>query len=349
MDKIQRMKLLGYLLIILAILSFISLIRDTFPIWILPQQLKEPFFQIPPVAFTFFLGLLRITEFMSGSRKLEDTLSIVVAENQEDRAKENVMRKLLQNGVIKEKDIIDRSPTESLITVFHYGKSIPRKIRLYFEEGKHPVRAVLDELRFHSVGFGKSYFYDAIREDALPKELRNINYLENYLKIKVQENWSKVKLKIMNQNSDLYNSYFGQDKNNLRLSLLVAKVLPYNMKIDFITSSSFNSEFLSHFLTYKESLKLDTDKRKLQEFIFNQSVEIFLEDVPPAERKKILTNESNIKELLNITKITDYRHVSREDWSKTLEKYIDQSSLDSIVQVIGNSVTEICSVLHDFL
>ena len=185
---------------ILAILSFISFIREIFPIWILPQQLKELIFQILPVASTFFIGLSQITESISGPKKLEDTLSIVVAQSREDRAKEKVIRKLLEKGVIKEKDIIERSQTESLVTVFHYGKGIPEEIRKYFEKGKHQVREVLEELGFHSVGFRNSYFYHAIREDALPKELRNINSLENYIRIKVEENWNKVKSKIKQEN-----------------------------------------------------------------------------------------------------------------------------------------------------
>ena len=349
MNKVQKMRLGGSLLVILAILSFISFIREIFPFWILPQQLKQPIFQILPAASTFFIGLSRIAESISGPKKLEDTLSILVAQSREDRAKEKVIRKLLENGVIKEKDIIERTQTESLVTVFHYGKGIPEEISKYFEKGKHPVREVLEELRFHSVGFRNSYFYDAIRENALPKKLRNINILENYIRIKVEENWNKVKSKIMQENRDLYDRYFGRDKNNLRLSLLVAKVFPYNLKIDFITASSFNKEFLSHFLTYKESLKLDTDKRKLLEFIYNQSVEIFLEGVQPASREKILKNESYVKELLNISKITDYKYVSREEWSKILEKYIDPGSLESVVNIISNSVADICSVLDDFL
>ena len=135
MNKVQKMRLGGSLLVILAILSFISFIREMFPLWILPQQLKQPIFQILPVASTFFIGLSRIAESISGPKKLEDTLSILVAQSREDRAKEKVIRKLLEKGVIKEKDIIERTQTESLVTVFHYGKGIPEEIRKYFEKG----------------------------------------------------------------------------------------------------------------------------------------------------------------------------------------------------------------------
>jgi len=271
----------------------------------------------------------------------------VVKRNLELYDKQKILMEFLNRGIIKEDDLILNLNQETFITVYHYNRSVG-ELRNYLPNKKTPIIQILNDLGFLPVGYAHgSYFYHVININSLPEELREVKYLEAYIRKKFINFWNSFMLQLEKGNKFLYEKY--KNKRVFNLSYFISKVFPINMSVGYVNFSSFDRRFLTKFSKFVNIRKMHIDKQKLNDLLNMASISIFVDSFITQDREKIIRNEDKIKKELKIKNLLDYENIKEQEWILTFTKLFDQQKAIDYAEKITSSIQRCCPIIREFI
>lgn len=232
------------------------------------------------------------------------------------------LKNLLNNSLIKKEDLLEHISSKKLIQIFCFATGFPIVIENNKKKEIKIKRRYLEFLSsfgFIRMGQKRSSTYFLISQNRLPSELRNMNNLTLFLKKNfselLKEDWD-IFLGHLHKN-DFKKSYekYSKEKysNFLKLNFILSKSPITKENIGIVDGNRINlisgeydlnnDEFYN---MLEEEINLsrlpitDDSKIKIKEFYKNASLEIFFNNIPEKDLKKILSLESEIKIKLNI-------------------------------------------------
>ncbi len=286
-------------------------------------------------------------------RKLTDERIIIIErevtkKNVELEDRQKIISEFLSEGIIREEDLIKSLNQEPFVILYHYNRGIKQELLQYFPDKKKPINKILNDLGFVPVGFAHgSYFFHVIGAKFLPRPLDDVTYLEAYIKKKMRNSFKNILLNLQKNNPELYNKT--KDKKLFNLSYFIGKIFPAHLSVGYVNFSSFDREFTSYYSKFSNLNKMQINEQKLNEILKLASLKIFIKQIPPKDREKIISKEDAIKQEFSINNLLDYQTLSLESWTRALSKILKNDKASVYAKVIRNSTQRYCPIIREFI
>lgn len=260
-------------------------------------------------------------------------------EKKENAKRNEIVATLINKGWISPKRIEKEIEDEKFIMLYISPKKIPLKKRLYPEE--------LEKMGFIRLEVTGKYWVSSERN--LPKKLRDLNVLSEYLLFKSGE-WVKKEMdELKKENEEEYKKTKG--KNSIKnFNILVTKSNLQNLKHRFTQKNSFNPEFKEELISASKIQKLklsEEEKVKLKKIISKAHLEILLEKIPQPHKIKFNEIEPKLTQKLNIRNFYDFRDKNKDDIKSILKSKFNDNLSEEYAKLLINKSKEFSKALSE--
>jgi len=278
-------------------------------------------------------------------QRVEEIHHFITYEKKESEAKERLISKLINEGVVREEELYSLIRNKEIILAFPYGEGLRSSIKSTVGYKRQPLANLLEKLRFVRVTRVQNLM--VAFTDNLPKNLRNIENLNYFIKKQLPEDWKLISEKIKQRfPASQYPKKFEKWRTGEKFSVMyiLAKSLAHEFLIDFINKETFTDEFKKHIwksIDRRELRKVIKRKRhKVKEIISKISVDFLLSNVPRRIRDKIVENEEKLKDTLGIKIFTDYRLIDKEELTQVLTEIIPRVNKEDLERFSSTIIQE---------
>jgi hypothetical protein len=272
---------------------------------------------------------------------------IVVKERDETRVTSELISRLVKEGVVSEGELFSLIRDKEMMIVFPYAEGLKGKV---WELTKgQPLAVLLTEIGFVKVGLRQNLLVCMV--DSLPKQLRDVDSLDRFIKERLPKEWEKI--------SEMVREKYPEDQYKIlerwrslaafKVSYLLAKSPARDFLVGCLVARgepriSFTDEFQKHIAQRidRRELKrmLKIRKHKVKEIVSKISIEFLLSEIPRDAKELIITNEDEIKKKLGVRIITDYGLLEPTTVGKVLASVLPSVSATVIKSSSENIVTE---------
>lgn len=274
------------------------------------------------------------------SQKIDSIFEEQIKKNEIYEKDRKILSLLSREGKIRKEDIVKYFNEEEIYFIYVYGSALKYKNNKSIKkDSKRDYPEKLIKLGFTRV----DNFLYLIKKSSLDKNFQNFQNFEKILREKIKSSIEKEVLDLNNR-IPLFSI-----ENSLKRTFLIGKTshLKYQELFD---ESQYYSEESKIFLLSLVNLKNleEEDKIELRNIIFNFSFEIFFEDNYEFELKqKVISLEKVLKKEFNISKISDYLKINKEDIKQFFVKYgIDENNAYNISLSLKKNSEEVISSLN---
>jgi hypothetical protein len=277
------------------------------------------------------------------SEDIEVIHEYVIEKEEASRVKEDLITRLVNEGVIKETELYSLIRNKEIILAFPYGKGIPEGIKKLGY--RRPPQIVLLE----KIGFVRATRYQNLMvafTDTLSKSLRKIDNLNAFIKRELPKIWKEISIKSMNAfPPSQYQKYEKwRTGEGFGIMYILSKSMAQDFIIDYINRESFTPEFRKHVWRVIDRTKLrDAIKKRrhqVRKIVSKISIDFLLRDIPRNIRQLILTHEDEIKKHFGIKVFTDYRLIEQEKITNLLSSLLPEIGKDKLNQYSSTILIE---------
>ena len=241
--------------------------------------------------------------------QVKEVYHFITREREESRVTGEIISRLVKEGVVREDELFKLIRRKEIILAFPYAEGLKGKIRQI--AGGQPLATLLSRMGFVRVALFQNLM--VIMADSLPRRLRNIDNLNPFLKQQLDKQWGRISDKVKKQYpKEKYKIYEKwRTRAGFKVSYILAKSMAQDFLIDYMKKNSFTIEFQKHIAgridrnQLKKVLKLR--RRKVKEILSRISIEILLSEIPRNVKELIIRKENDLKKVLGVKVITDYR------------------------------------------
>lgn len=243
-------------------------------------------------------------------KQVKEVHTIITKEREESKVAGEIVSRLIREGVVRDDDLFSLIRGKEIVLAFPYAEGLHGKV-WEIAEGQ-PLAKLLSEIGFVRVTIQQNLM--AAIADSLPKQLRDIDCLDVFIKQNLPKEWAKI--------SDRVKELFPKEnykvkyekwrtRAGFKVSYILAKSMAQDFLIGYLRKNSFSTEFQKHIAGridrkhLKKMLKLK--KREVKEIVSRISMAILLMNIPRKVQQKIIREEDKFKKLLGAKIITDYR------------------------------------------
>lgn len=329
MDPHKHLKLIGLLIVASLLITFILLMTSNPSVAVYTAMLADAI-QIA----TYLVGLWQKEVPLENIQEnIEDINQYIQQEKERYQAREEIISRLINEGVILENELYNLIRNKEVILVFPYGKAIPRRIRgREYKQAPHIL--LLEKIGFVRVTRKQNLM--VAFTDRLPQTLREVENINVFIKQELPRLWKQISEKAKREfPPDQYQIYEKwRDGKGFGITYIISKSMAQDFAIDYINRESFTSEFKKHILgaiNWNE-LKKTIRKRRQQvkEVISKIAIDILLRSLPRHVKEKIIEHEDEIKNILNIKVFTDYAFIEEPRLKEVLLKFLSESEKGNI-------------------
>ncbi|MBD3388737.1 MAG: hypothetical protein GF416_06680 [Candidatus Altiarchaeales archaeon] len=270
------------------------------------------------------------------------------------KRKEIIITRLMKEGLIREYDlkkIFQSLKNREVFLIHTYGEGVPENLRESYKGESQPLITILTKIGFVRV-FGQHNLFIIFRKN-LPRSLRSLQRLEEFLLKEVEKVWEKIgnytREKYPGTDYKIYEKW--RTNEGFKCSYLIFKAVEEDFIVGYKTRYSFTPQFVNSIIREIEIEKIKPliDNRvKLQEFVTKTSIEIFLEDFPKDIKKAILNQEQRLKSALEIKNFTDFKNFTCETLTQQFNKLIGANpEWDKYSELIITQAKEFYDILYE--
>ena len=276
-------------------------------------------------------------------QQMEEVHNYVTIEKEENRVAGEIVSRLVKEGVVREDELLRLIRKKEIMLAFTYAEGFKGRV-LQLTKGQ-PLAQLLEKIGFVRVALFQNLL--AIMADTLPKNLRNVDNLNAFLRKQLPKEWTKI--------SDMVSERFPAERYKIfekwrtragfKVSYILAKSMAHDFLVGYLEKNSFTTEFQKHIAGRIDRSKLKAilrlNRRKVREIVSKISIEFLLENVPKHAQKKIINKEDEIKRKLGVEVVTDYRLLEPEVVKRVLTDLFPKTEEEKIynysTQIIGQS------------
>lgn len=278
-------------------------------------------------------------------KQVEVVYKYVTRKEERSRVREELVSRLVNEGVISERELYSLIRNKETILAFTYGEGISRKIRSRCGLKSQPLATLLERCGFVRAT-GMQNLMVAFTEN-LPRSLRNIDNLNVFIKSELPKIWEQISNKINKEYpAERYPKKYEKWRSGEGFSAMytLSKSMAQDFIIDYINKESFTPEFKKHIWGIIDRKKLrDMIKKrrlKVKKIISKISIDFLLRDIPRNVRRNIEEHEDEIKKALGIEVFTDYRHIEQNKMSNVLLNFLPAVEREDVDQYSSAIITE---------
>ena len=274
---------------------------------------------------------------------VETIKEIAVKRDEENTYRQKIIRKIINKGKIDEceiRKILAKLESRDMIIISLSECKIPKGL-ISNEDAQYPFRKLLISLGFVPVFFTYHPNIWIISKFDLPRALRNVDSLKNFILKELKSDWEVVKDFAIKNYPKRYDKW--KSGEGFKASLIVGKSFEKDFKIDYLGRPSFNEEFIAKLLqqSSKEELsKVIANKVEVREILSKLSIELLLEKVTPNIKDIILKNEKKIVSTLRINSFMDYRNFDVAKLTEEFVKYLSPQDAQQVAQIVSEESNE---------
>jgi hypothetical protein len=310
----------------LNIAIFIGLLADsiqvvTYVLWLFQKE----------------VGMERVPE------RVEVIYKYVEKEKEEGRIADELVTRLVREGVIKEVELSSMIRNKEITLAFSYAEGISSDRIRKITKGP-PLKTLLGNIGFVRAASLQNLMV-AITT-SLPKQLRDIDNLNLFIKQELPKEWKRisdeVRVQYPPEKYRIYEKY--RTGEGFKVSYILAKSPAKDFIIDYLKKNSFTPEFERHIAGRVDRSRLRRiladRKHRVIEVVSKISIDFLLFDAPRKLRESIVSQEGQVKNKLEIKVITDYRSLNVDAIAKTLHDLLPSVEEASLQNCAKNIVTE---------
>jgi len=257
--------------------------------------------------------------------QVEEIHTVVLQEREESRVTGEIVSRLVREGAIREDELLSLVRNKEIILAFPYAEGLKGQV-LQITKGQ-PLAMLLNKIGFVRVALYQNLM--VIMADSLPRQLRDIDRLNSFIKKRLPKDWDIISDKVKERYpEEKYPTKFEKWRSRaaFKVSYILASSRAQDFLIDYVNKNSFTTEFQKHIAgridrsELKKILKLR--RHKVREIVSRISIDFLLTDLPRNVKDLIIKNEDGIKKALGVKIITDYRLLEEKSIAGTLATLI---------------------------
>lgn len=270
-------------------------------------------------------------------QKIHQQLNNLQQERTQLRARNILIRKLINEGLISSEDVIKNIKKQAVYMLYIATNSFPvvqdkrRNNPYIIKADREYTKWLQDTMGFIKVGHSSSKFY-LRTERNLPRKLKNTSIFSRYLKSELdrifKEEWdeflqrlSRKKRPLMKQTYKTYESKSYHEV--LKCDFILSKSVTTDARIVNVLQQKLNDD-LFKLLTEElqvDRLEMDANKQhEVSKFLRDISIAIILYEVPIKKRKTIVSLDDKLRESLEIETFTQFHNAATEDIESVLKQ-----------------------------
>lgn len=232
--------------------------------------------------------------------------------------KQTILKLLIKNGVVDEKDVFDNLKQQSFISLFCYQRRLPDELKEVYGP-QRPVLSVIESVGFSRLG--KMHNFYVIPSSYLPAELQEVTKIEAYMKFRIKKEWKALMKTAKKDYNEIYEKY-KDDEKVFNFSYFITKSFFPNLAIGFINYCCFNKRFVEEYSKFVKLSKIKINKSKIEEFMKMLTVDLLIEELPSNDRE--LIDIRKLKKQFKVKTFADYATLSVNDLKKYLMSLFDE-------------------------
>jgi hypothetical protein len=257
--------------------------------------------------------------------QVEEIHTTIMQEKEESRVTGEIVSRLVREGAVREDELLSLVRNKEIVLAFPYAEGLKGQI-LQMTKGQ-PLATLLSKIGFVRVALFQNLM--VIMADSLPKQLRDIDRLNSFIKKRLPKDWDRIADKVKERYpEERYPTKFERWRSRaaFKVSYILASSRAQDFLIDYVRKNSFTTEFQKHIAgridrrELKKILKLR--RHKVREIVSRISIEFLLTDIPRSIQELIMKNEDEIRKALGVKIITDYRLLVAKNVTGTLAKLV---------------------------
>lgn len=254
-------------------------------------------------------------------KQVKEVHTIITKEREESKVTGEIVSRLIREGVVSEADLLPLIRGKEIFLAFPYAEGLAGKV-WQITKGQ-PLAKLLSQIGFVRVTLNQNLM--VIVADSLPKQLQDIDRLNNFIKRNLPTEWSRISDKVKElYPAEKYKVKYEKwrSRAGFKVSYILARSMAQDFLISYLTKYSFSNEFRKHIAgridrkQLKKMLKLR--KREVKEIVSRISIEILLGDMPRNVQQLIIKEEDKVKKVLGVKIITDYRLLEPQNVTNVL-------------------------------
>jgi len=257
-------------------------------------------------------------------KKIEEIHEYTTREKLEDKKRMEIMARLMKEGLIPGEEIkraFKSLKLEEVIVINPYGEGLSNNLIKEFGLEKQPLITIIQDLGFVKV-FRYSHIY-IIFKKSLPKHLRDLGNLEEYLIAKLEKKWNEIKEftkeKYPENKYKIYSKI--RDGTSFKCSYLLLKSLREECIMNYQKVSSFTKEFIEKVLVKYNEKKRKPSSIEVKKFILKIKSDILLGEILDKPRiNKFNRNEIEIKNALGIVNFYGFKDSTIQNIGKVIDE-----------------------------
>ena len=278
--------------------------------------------------------------------KIEEVNEEVKEISSEKKETDDLIRIMINEGVIDDKNLLEKIKQKSFIAIYCYQKS-PSSLAKDFREIiiRQPVLSILEDLGFYRLGANHNFYL--IDEKDLSKELRALNQLEFFLSRNLEIKWKGYINELRNKNRNLYERY--KNKQIWNFSYFIAKVLSGNSLVGHINWSSFTPESKAKILrnVRYDEIKKEINFHKISNLIKELNFKLLIRDFSTDDKKELLKLK-NVENELGVKEFRDYGKIFLDTYKAFFKKHFNTEKTKYYSEIISNKAKKFNEALDKF-
>jgi hypothetical protein len=265
------------------------------------------------------------TDLSKLPEQVQEIRSIIVQEREDTRVSDAIVSRLIREGAVREEELRSLLRNKEIIIAFPYAEGLSKSIS-QMTQGQ-PLARLLGNIGF--VRAARFQNLMVIMAEALPKQLRDVENLNRFIKQRLPKEWDAISEKVAEKYpEEKYKIRFRKwrSRAGFKASYILAKSMAQDFFIGYMNRFSFTSEFQKHIAgrINRNQLRriIKIRRHKVKQVISKISAEFLLGDIPRNVRRQIINNEDEIKKALNVKVVTDYRLLETKNITDVLVKLL---------------------------
>jgi hypothetical protein len=321
MNKETLIKLFAlFSVIAIALAVFFYFNKNEYLFWL---SLLSNIIQIVLFGFWLFKNQsLPIAKIENTNIKVNEIHPYITKEKEVDKRKMRIMAQLMDSGLVPGEEIkkaFNSLKLEEVIVMHTYGEGIRQNLLNEIGLSKQPLITLVENLGFIRV-FKYPSLYITFKKN-LPRILRSLDNLENYINSELNKEWEKIK-KSTNEKypSEKYKIYANiRDGSGFKCSYILLKSLKEEFIVNYQNKPSFTKKFTEKVLTEYQSKKNVLKSIEIKNFILKIKLGILIDDSDKAIMNQINKNDKQIKESLRLRYFFDLKNRSNGEIKKCFD------------------------------
>lgn len=269
-------------------------------------------------------------------KQVEVIYKYVAKKEKRNKLKEELISRLVNEGAIRDIELYSLVRDKEIILAFTYGERVKKRILDLCGLKSQPLATLLKRCGFVRATSRQNLM--VAFADSLPKNLRNIDEIDNFIRRELPKMWEQISNKIKEKYPpDRYKIYEKwRTLEGFTCMYILSKSFARDFIINYIKKESFRPEF-------KKLVWGTIDRKKLREIIRKRrykvkkiiskiSIDFLLRDLPKNVRKTIVEHEDYIKKALGIEVFTDYRLIEQNRINDVLLDFLPENERKNVNQ-----------------